>query len=176
MSNLFAILDLPESLILESGDIEASWREKTRAGESGELHEARATLTDPVRRLEHWLQLRKVEAPRGSSMPPRMMDLFSQIHGVLSETDAVITKLKSSTTALMRAVITKSAVQAQLKLQECMQQIQQEKAARLDRFAEFEKSGDAGEFAGAVEVLGQLKFLRKWEQQCQERLLSLLEF
>lgn len=176
MSNLFAILDLPESLILESGDIEASWREKTRAGESGELHEARATLTDPVRRLEHWLQLRKVEAPRGSSMPPRTMDLFSQIHGVLSETDAVITKLKSSTTALMRAVITKSAVQAQLKLQECMQQIQQEKAARLDRFAEFDKLGDAGEFAEAVEVLGQLKFLRKWEQQCQERLLSLLEF
>ena len=57
-----------------------------------------------------------------------------------------------------------------------MQKIQQEKAERLDRFPEFEKKGNGGEFTEAVEVLGQLKFLRKWEQQCQERLLSLLEF
>jgi hypothetical protein len=57
-----------------------------------------------------------------------------------------------------------------------MKTIREEKESRIARFPEFEKAASEDHFDAAVGTLGQLKFLRKWEQQCQERLLTLLEY
>lgn len=176
----FSILGLPRTLTPDPEAVEQSWRERTRDSGEGdemqELHRARALLSDPVSRLEQWLRLHDVSPERGSAIAPEMMDLFSRLHEVLAETDEVIARMKQATTALTRAVHQKAAVGAQLRIQECMQRIQGEKGSRTDRFPEFETAAEHSEFAAAAETLGQLKFLRKWEQQCQERLLSLLEF
>jgi hypothetical protein len=95
MANYFTILDLPVSLALDVEAIEGSWRERAKSSDDASLHEARATLTDPVNRLEHWLATHEVTPERGSSIDPNMMDLFSCLHGVLADTDRVIEGLRS---------------------------------------------------------------------------------
>jgi hypothetical protein len=53
--------------------------------------------------------------------------------------------------------------------------IHQMKETLIATFPALEKQGEANVFDDAKRNLGQLKFLTKWEQQCQARLLSLLE-
>jgi hypothetical protein len=102
------------------------------------------------------------------------MDLFSKIGPVLNQTDALLARHRQATTALARALLTKEAIASQLAVQDLLQQIQSAKATSLDRFAEFEEAGQAGDFAAAAAALGPLKFLKRWEEQCRERLLALI--
>ncbi len=191
MPNFFTILDLPESLSLESEAIEAAWESRTRqerpdlsTGENREgdrdsdpadLHQARAVLSDPVERLAHWLEQKGVESPRGTSIEPDLMDLFSRLHDILATVDSLLSKHQQATTALTKAMLTKEAVTSQLELQNCLQEIQTKKQNVIDQFPLYESEADQQRFTSALEGLAQLKFLRKWEQQCQDRLLGLIE-
>ncbi len=186
MTNCFAILGLSESLILDPGDIEASWQAATREEHpdsshgtdehrAAALNEARATLSVPVNRLGHWLQLKLGEFEPDRSIDPELMDLFASIHSALEAADSVISRHQKSTTALTKALLTKEAVNVQLAIQEQMAGIHSFKQSIINSFPELEKAGESGDFEGAKRNLGQLKFLTKWEQQCQSRLLLLLD-
>tara|TARA_R110000850_G_scaffold20717_13_gene61516 strand:+ start:648 stop:1214 length:567 start_codon:yes stop_codon:yes gene_type:complete len=187
MKNYFATLNLPESLSLETEAVDLAWRSATleahpdaadaEAGteHSADLNLARASLSDPVQRLEHWLDLRTSEASSDRSIQPELMDLFTEIHSKLEAADSVISRLQQSSTALAKALLTKEAIAAQLGVQNMMRQIQLLKGQITDQFPEYEIQGDLDDFVEAYRNLGQLKFLKKWEQQCQTRLLSLLE-
>src|SRR5690606_11507848 len=93
---------------------------------------------------------------------------------VLASTDALLARHRQATTAVARAVLAKEAVAAQFAVQGLLQEIQPLKAALTDRFPEFERDAASGEFAAALRTLGQLKFLKRWEEQCRDRLLALL--
>ncbi|MEX2579809.1 MAG: hypothetical protein WD342_12195 [Verrucomicrobiales bacterium] len=187
MTNYFAVLDLPETLGLESSTIENAWQAGARkhhpdGGDEGgeterasELNRARATLADPTSRLEHWLALKNSPPPPDRSISPALMDLFARLNSVLADADAVTSKLKGSSTALAKAMLAKEAVAAQLAVQKMLQEIQSLKDEVTDRFEEFESDAESGSLAEASRGLAQLKFLRKWEQQGQERLLTLLD-
>ncbi|MEM6278324.1 MAG: hypothetical protein AAF733_02520 [Verrucomicrobiota bacterium] len=176
MTNLFLVLGLPESLSISSEEIDLAWQSHARASEEdSDVHRARGVLSNPAERLEHWLELRGIELSRGSSMEPDFMDLFSRIHSALESADSVYRRHEEATTALGKALLSKEAVQAQLSIQECLADIHQKKRLRLDRFSEFESEAEQGNFSSAESALSQLKFLQKWEQQCQERLLQLIE-
>ncbi|NRB72918.1 MAG: hypothetical protein HRU46_01030 [Verrucomicrobiales bacterium] len=186
MTNCFAILGLSESLTLDPGDIESSWQAATREehpdsspgteeNRAAELNQARATLSLPVERLGHWLQLKLGEFEPNRSIDPELMDLFASIHSALESADSVISRHQKSTTALTKALLAKEAVNAQLAIQEQMAGIHSLKQSIIDSFPDLEKAGESGDFEEAKRNLGQLKFLTKWEQQCQSRLLSLLE-
>ncbi|MAS95150.1 MAG: hypothetical protein CMO55_18290 [Verrucomicrobiales bacterium] len=185
--NHFATLEFPVSLILDTSLVEEAWRKATSekhpdrvAGESksdliGEVNQARAILSDPVSRLDHWLTLRSPERTPDKSIDPSLMDLFSEIDANLRNADSVLTRHKAATTALSRALLTKEAVAAQLALQSNLQKITLGKQEIFDQFFHFEKLAEEGDFREAEKGLNQVKFLRKWESQCQERLLSLIE-
>lgn len=186
MTNCFAILGLRESLTLDSGEVEASWQsstleehpdsasgsEETRAVE---INQARATLLIPVDRLGHWLRLKLGEFEPNRSIDPELMDLFASIHSALEAADSVISRHQEATTALTKAFLAKEAVDAQLSVQEQMAGINSLKQSIIETFPELEAAAESGDFEVAKRNLGQLKFLTKWEQQCQARLLSLLE-
>ncbi len=180
MTNFFALLELPESLSLDPEAVETSWREKSRTldpvgdDRAADLHEARATLGDPVRRLAHWLALRAPDAPPDRGIDPALMDLFSAISPVLETTDQVLARLRRASTALAKAVLTREAVAAQLEIQELLQRIRPLRTVLLERFDAIEEAGKAGDHQPAVRALGQLKFLQRWEEQCHERLLALI--
>jgi hypothetical protein len=180
MTNPFASLGLPESLPLDPVAIETAWRDHERDGqnlaenEASDRNRARALLSDPVTRLAAWLEVKAPDLPPDRAIAPALMDLFSKIGPVLNQTDALLARHRQATTALARALLTKEAIASQLAVQDLLQQIQSAKATSLDRFAEFEEAGQAGDFAAAAAALGPLKFLKRWEEQCRERLLALI--
>ena len=184
MQNLFAILGFDETLSLTPEQIDEVWQTKAKEtpsadspaeGDGSEIHLARRVLTDPVSRLEHWLALREIPLERGASMESDLMDLFSGIHGALEKADSVIKRHRASSTALAKALLSKEAIAAQLAVQSCLGDVTARKAERIARFDGIEKAAAGGDYGEAAATLGQLKFLKKWEQQCQERLLELIQ-
>lgn len=185
--NHFATLHLPVSLVLESSTIDDAWRSATAEHHpdllkeeenpevASDVNRARSILSDPVLRLDHWLSVLHPESEPDRSIDPTLMDLFSTIHESLGKADSVLSRHKKATTALTRALLTKEAVAAQLSIQKQLQETTSRKQTILDRYPEFEEQSANGSFADAEKGLNQLKFLRKWEQQCQERLLGLIE-
>lgn len=185
MTNYFELLGLPESLSLASEAVELSWREKSRASAlvanegqtdpgSPDLNQARSTLSDPALRLAHWLALKAPDAPLDRRIDAALMDLFSSISPVLEMTDALLVRHRRATTALAKAILTREAIEAQLKIQGLLQQILPVRKAISDQFDALEEAGAAGDYLPASRALGQLKFLKRWEEQCRERLLSLI--
>ncbi len=180
MTNPFAILGLPESLVLDPVVIETAWRDLHRDGRdhagdtASDRNVARAILTDPVDRLACWLGRVDPDGEPERGISANLMDLFARIGPVLTTIDALLTKHRKATTALARAVLAKEAVAAQLAIQTLLQEIQPMKGALTDRFAEFEERARSGDCREAQRALGELKFLKRWEEQCRERLLALL--
>lgn len=188
MRDGFATLGLPRSLLIAEEEIEEAWRARARdaGGDAGqgpadaeEAHEARRTLRDPVSRLEHWLSLvapGRSEAARGAAVDAPLMSLFEAVHAALGAADAVIERHRAAASSLAKALLASEALRSQLALQETLRRIQEEVAARVARFAALEEAcqGPNPSCDAAREVLGQLKFLRKWERQAQERLVALI--
>lgn len=176
MSDPFADLGLPVALDLEPALVENAWRERCRdsGAESDAVNSARACLSDPVLRLESWLTLLDPDGVPDRSLSPGLMDLFARIGPVLSSTDDLLARHRKATTALARALLAKESVASQLAVQGLMQEIQPLKTALTERFPDYEHAAASGEFSGARQALGQLKFLRRWEEQCRDRLLALL--
>lgn len=181
MKDYFAILGLAPSLVVPVSEIEAAWRnlnDTAAESESGETspdwNEARAVLSDDVRRLEHWLKLKAPDEPADRSIDPSLMDLFSAIGPAIAETESVITRQNSATTALAKALLTKEAIAAQLQVQEMLQKVGTAKSVLTAGFPCFEEASRHGDFTAATRALGQLKFLKRWEEQCQEKLLGLI--
>ncbi|MEM6280373.1 MAG: hypothetical protein AAF733_12905, partial [Verrucomicrobiota bacterium] len=81
---------------------------------------------------------------------------------------------KKATTALAQALLSKEAVAAQLAIQECLGSLHSRKEEHVGEYPLFEDEAKRIEFTKAGSTLAQLKFLRKWEQQCQDRLLRLI--
>jgi hypothetical protein len=186
MTNLFAILGLPESLLLDHSEIEGAWRAATKKAHpdqkrdsesliSADLNRARSVLSSPAERLAHWLELKAGEHEANRSLDPELMDLFASVHTALQKADSVISRNQNSTTALAKALLTKESVEAQLCIQQKMSHIHQFKESIINIFPEIDEAARSGNFESAQRNLSQLKFLTKWEQQCQARLLSLLE-
>lgn len=187
MTNYYALLELPESLSLDPALIDESWRAKSRSLSAGtgsgpvttpdnpDLNQARATLSDPVLRLTHWLGLKAPSLRPDRSIDPALMDLFAGISPVIETTDALLSRHRKATTALARAMLTREAIDAQLKIQHLLQRIQPLKSAIVDQFAAFERDASNGVYEAASKGLGQLAFLKRWEEQCRARLLSLIE-
>ena len=181
MKDYFAILNLAPSLVVSTKEVEAAWRalnDGATDSESGETspdwNEARAVLSDDVRRLEHWLKLKAPDEPADRSIDPSLMDLFSAIGPAIATTEEVITRQRTATTALAKALLTKEAIAAQLQIQEMLQKTGAAKSALIDQFPQFEDEASQGKFTSASRSLGQLKFLKRWEEQCQEKLLGLI--
>lgn len=178
MTNYYALLGLPETLTLDSACVEDSWRTLTRRDSSAahepDLNLARSTLLDPVSRLAHWLELRAPETGLDRAIEPALMDLFSEVSPVIKDTDDLLNRHRRASTALARAVLTREAIAAQLSIQGLLQRIQSLKTSFIERFETLEAEGHRGFYDEATKCLGQLKFLSRWEEQCRERLLSLI--
>ena len=176
------------SLLVTPEEIESAWltlcKEKhpdakkrgDLSRESAEINEAREVLSQPSRKLEHWLNLqgKKSASSKYSAVSDSLMDLFSRIGKCLGDADAVLVDLEKSTTALGRSLHTERALDAQLNLQAQLREITEFIQAAASRFPQFEKEAQENQFDNAATTLGELKFLQKWEAECQKRLLALI--
>ncbi|MDF1755841.1 MAG: hypothetical protein P1U89_23835 [Verrucomicrobiales bacterium] len=186
MENLFEVLSLPTSLTIPDGDVEQAWRTLSQehhpdaqgtgnADVSAKLNQARDVLSKPASRLSHWLQVKGVESlPRNAALNEDLMSLFSSVNEVLAEADTTIASLKKAQTALAKSLLTPGAIAAQKHLQTCLGDITGRIGQISSRFPEFEKDAGSSVFDAAAASLGELKFLDKWQKECQQRLLELI--
>lgn len=193
MENRFSALGFDVTLEIDPEAVETAWRERTRAHSGAEtsspdsappgaespdlirLHEARAVLTDPARRLAHWLELAGVAPERASGMDSDLVDLFAHVDGAIKKTDAFLARHREADSRLARALLTKDSISVQSQIQETMQRLRAEIDRIIERFPNFDSAGREGDHEEATRSLQRLRFLGKWEQQCRERLLSLIE-
>lgn len=174
MRDFFALLGLPVRISIPPDDVENSWRVLTKESSSADLNEARRVLSDPFLRLEHWLELRSPDFSKSVAIDPDLMSLFSSVNSLLANTDDLLRKLRSASTELGKAVLTKSAIAAQLEIQNLLAGFREMMDDLINEFLELEAAGDRGDYQPAITALGRMTFLRKWEKECQNRLLDLI--
>ena len=176
MNNAFAVLELPCSLYLTPEQVDEAWRSKSKTAhpdsdplsssddDSASLNEARQTL----------LEIKGIQPPASSTLDDDSMNLFSQIGEAISSADNAIEKQKSASTALGKAVVAGEAIAAQLAVQNQLGTIHSKINETENRFQDIEGLAAKGEFNLAVTLLNKLRFLKKWESECQKRLLELI--
>ena len=186
MANLFEVLSLHCSLLISNDEIDAAWRRLSQEFHpdvgndqdmelSAQINSARSYLLTAAGRLDAWLEANDATSTsRNAAISSEMMDLFSAIGKILEKADQTIKSLKQSQTALAKSLLTGTALEVQLKLQTSLAKIANVTSTITDRFPEFEKFGLEGDFKEATTALGDLKFLQKWEKECQQRLLELI--
>lgn len=178
--HLFSVLDLDVSLAHSAEAIESAWRKLSAAthpdvtGEedaAARINQAREILVTPVGLLEQWLAANGVVAEKRTSISPQLMDLFSLVGESLQQADDLISKHQTATTALAKSLLAAPAISAQKSIQQALAEVTQATNSRVATFPDIEKGNDT---QSAQEVLNELKFLAKWSQQCQQRLVALI--
>ncbi|MDA7673014.1 hypothetical protein OAK43_01285 [Verrucomicrobiales bacterium] len=178
-ADAFATLDFPRRLVLSMEEIEGRWRELSReshpdsdSGDSdraADVNRAYETLRSPGSRLRHWLELNAVEIPRNASIDEDLMAQFTEIGSLLALADAFMAKKNAATSAIAKALIADEEFAVQKDVQNRMGHLKAQIEAISDQFNAFE-----ADYVAAVRGLEKLRFLEKWNQQCQERLVSIL--
>lgn len=190
----FDLLGLAPSLQLDSAEIESAWRDRAKtshpdlpssasgpdpapspsAEHSGALHRARETLADPASRLEAWLHHHGVEPERSASIDSALMDAFTRTNDTVSRADALLARVRQADSALAKALLAKEMAAIQLSLQETMGDLRKQAVAFEAKFPSLEAAAENDDFTQATAILAGLKFLTKWQNSCQEKLLALI--
>ncbi len=174
MRDFFALLSLPVRITISPDDVDEAWRSRTGETLSADLNEARRVLSDPFLRLEHWLELRSPGFSKSVAIDPDLMSLFSKVNSVLAGTDELLGKLHAASTELGKAVLTKSAISAQLNVQNLLADFRVMTDDLIGQFSDLERAADKENYEPGIATLGRMTFLRKWERECQSRLLDLI--
>ena len=185
MSDFYSLLDLPIQLELDAESVEDAWRKLAKDSEvdsvdanqsvHSAIHEARRVLSNPFLRLEYWLNLQGAHDSKQTAIDEDLMDVFSRVNDSINAADEAIKKQSEATTALGKAVVAQEAIAAQMDLQKLLGFLQGELEKVFSRFPEFEElAKKESNFDNAVSALGRLRYLKKWEKECQDRLLALI--
>ena len=172
--NAWEELGLPVGLVLAPEEIEDAFRKKSEGahpdsgGEAGEferVREARDLLKDDFRRLELWLDLKGVERAHSGAISERVGAMFGKVSEATTGVDAWLEKGEGVTSSLGKAVWQKEGFGWKTRLEELLQEVGDWQASVVEMFSEI---GD-GEVGRALELRGELGFLRKWKHQLQAR-------
>ncbi len=129
-------------------------------GDFAALHEARAVLASPSRRLRHWMELRGVSLETRGSIDDRLMELFGVAGAATQRAEAVARKRDDARSALARALLETETQLARETVEDALAQVDAALAAERRVFPEFEASPPEPETA--AKVARNLAFLEKW--------------
>ena len=143
------------------------------------LNQAQVTLRETKLRLRHLLEIEypeiKLSGPSG--VPTGLADLFVTVHGLLRETDAVLTKKAAATSALARALLAREEFAAREKVEATLEQLDALHAAASAELQAFDtrwllaRPPDAA--AALHDFYQRFAYLTRWLEQLRERLFQL---
>lgn len=177
--NCFELLGLAPSAAVDPDDLQARYGERLKSDAAGEelprpdeaaLHQAYATLRDPVKRLAHLLELAGSGPARTSPLPDAMMDLFARVGAELQASSTVLQESRRASSPLARALLAEREMSAQTALQRMLGEIHSLREDLNGALLEIQP----GDIPTLQAIHGQLAFLEKWRAQVQERLLQFL--
>ncbi len=180
--NAFGILGTGERLVFQEEELREAFREAGKRvhpdaggaeGDFAALKEAMAIVSNPSRRLGHWLSLRGVQVEPRGMIAERLMDLFGKIGAVTQRAEGVIRKRETTLSALGKALL-------EPELQGCLEAVEEmiaEVNAMIDDecsvFPEWEQ-GAVPDTEVASGKVRNLAFLEKWKaalKGCYARLV-----
>ncbi|MGJ8723532.1 MAG: J domain-containing protein [Roseibacillus sp.] len=172
--NAWEELGLPVGLVVAPEEVEEAFRKKSEGahpdsgGEVGEferIREARDLLRDDFQRLELWLDLQGVERAHSGAISERVGAMFGRVSEATKGVDAWLEKGAGVSSSLGKAVWQKEGFGWKTRLEELLQEVNDWQEGVVGLFVEIGE----GEVDKALEVRGELGFLRKWKHQLQAR-------
>lgn len=143
------------------------------------LNQAQAILREPKLRLRHLLEIEypEVKLSGPTSVPAGLADWFVSVHGLLAETDAVLTKKAEASSALTKALLARQEFSAREKVETILAQLDALSAAATQDLRAFDAVWTASRPLDAVVILHGLyqrfAYLSRWSEQLRERLFQL---
>ncbi len=143
------------------------------------VNQAQAVLREPKTRLRHLLELEypEIKLSGPSNVPPGLADWFVSVHGLLRETDGVLTKKAAASTALAKALLARVELATREKVESVLEQLDALHATATEELIAFDalwvgvRPPDA-----AVTLQGfyqRFAYLSRWLEQLRERLFQL---
>ncbi len=179
-SDCFALFNLPRTAQLDQTLLRDRYHERVRelvdpatgGGEAGRaLHRAHEILADPVQRLRHLLHLLAPERKAaGAGLSGELVELFSEVGGVLNRADGLISRLSQTASALGRALLAGEEAEVQLALQNVLGKLTGKWDTELAEVPRIRPD----DVESLEATLGRLRILQKWQGEVQARLLRLL--
>ena len=188
--DFFALLSEPRRPWLDAEQVKETFHRLSRTehpdqqaaqqdADFARLNQAQATLRDDKLRLRHLLELEypEVKLSGPSSVPPGLTDLFMPVHGLLTESDALLAKKAGASSALAKALLAREEFAAREKVEALLEQLDASHGAVLEELQAFDalwigiRPADA-----AVQLHGFYQcfaYLSRWIEQLRERLFLL---
>lgn len=173
----FAELGLERRLVLDEEALDSAYasagkRAHPDAGGSQEAFEAVAkakeTLARPVARLKHWLEIEGVPGDLRGPVSSGLMDVFSELGGLLQRVDELLRERESASSALAKAMLEGRTQEAREDLEAMQERLEGMTDEAVERFPEIERGeGDGWSLAR------ELGFLEKWRGEVRERFAGL---
>lgn len=188
-ADFFKAIGLPRKADLDPEEIQKSFQRLSKKlhPDSGsepseerfiELNTARQNLTGISSRLKHLLELNDPSFADDHSFPEDMMDLFSELNQVFTESQKVIEAKEKAASDLGKALLADSVFQVREKLESNGNRIAQRLTLiSTQRLGEIDASLEKNA-PGAIRDLAltyrEAAFLEKWQTQVREKLLALM--
>lgn len=161
-----------EEEVLEVAYAEAGKRAHPDAGGTREAFErvarAREILSSPVSRLRHWLECSERPGDLRGPVSPGMMDVFSELGGLLQRVDELLREREKAGSALAKAMLEGRAQEAREQVEAMQEKLEAMMDERVVDFPAIER----GERDG-WELARELGFLEKWRREVRERFARL---
>jgi len=173
----FQELGIERKLVVSSEEVREAFRAagKDRHPDAGgcpddfaRLREASERLSEPSRRLVHWLETGGIEGTMRGSVSSALMEWFGEIGPLLQEADALIRERGRASTALARAMLEGRVQSLRESLEALQDRLEVAEGERVERFPEVEQGR-----ADGWELARELAFLGKWRAQVRERYAAL---
>lgn len=175
----FELLGIGKRLVISEDELRAAFREagKRAHPDAGGDHaafamvaEARAILSDPARRLRHWLECQGIEAPEHGPLPGFVMDLFGVVGAAMQQADEVARQREGARSALAKALLEPRVLAARDALEAARTQVDAAINAELARLPAIE----AAPGPAAAHHARALAFLGKWKEQLRAKFAALV--
>ena len=143
------------------------------------LNAAQATLRDPKARLRHLLELEypHVRLAGPSNVPTGLADRFVAVHGLLRETDALLTKKAGASSALAKALLAREEHAAREKVEAALDELATLLTEAEGALQGFDALWTAVRPPDAADTLlgfyQRFSYLSRWTEQLRERLFQL---
>jgi curved DNA-binding protein CbpA len=180
MPDHFALLNEPRRPWLDVEELKQKFHALTAtqhpdvnaSGDFAAINHAYQILSDPVKRLRHFLELNAVAALASSTpvVPAQLAELFMRVGTARQTADAFLKKQAQATTPLAQALLASEKFAVLDQLENVRAVLEQQ---REPLFEELKNSGSHPDVRRLAEILAELSYLSKWSEQLREGLLKL---
>lgn len=182
MHDAYEILGLARRLNISETELSDSFREAGKhshpdaggeEGEFAELRKAQAVLASPSQRLKHWLELQGLTCNLRGTIDTGLLDLFSEIGGLIQQTEAIIRKRQETKSALGLALLEDETQRYREAVAQMITKVDGLLCETCEVFSVFENATELDN-EHASRIARDLTFLEKWRLQLRSEYSRLI--